>query len=134
SFGGSKLLTAGRGGAILMSDPSLYQRARIFCDRGNHAFPLSELQAAVLLPQLDQLDARNHRRQQSVQLLTDALAEHTWLVPAGSAGRGQSSYYKLAWRLDGGDPQLRDRLDRKSTRLNSSHVKRSYAVFCLKTK
>src|SRR5690606_41809551 len=25
-------------------------------------------------------------------------------------------------------------LDRKSTRLNSSHVKSSYAVFCLKTK
>src|SRR5690606_41858042 len=27
-----------------------------------------------------------------------------------------------------------DRLDRKSTRLNSSHVKISYAVFCLKKK
>src|SRR5690625_6815653 len=29
---------------------------------------------------------------------------------------------------------LRDRLDRKSTRLNSSHVAISYAVFCLKKK
>src|SRR5690606_42039351 len=29
---------------------------------------------------------------------------------------------------------LRGRLDRKSTRLNSSHVKISYAVFCLKKK
>src|SRR5690606_41513033 len=29
---------------------------------------------------------------------------------------------------------LRDLLDRKSTRLNSSHVKISYAVFCLKKK
>src|SRR3989442_2160654 len=28
----------------------------------------------------------------------------------------------------------RDRLDRKSTRLNSSHVRISYAVFCLKKK
>src|SRR5690349_23552997 len=27
---------------------------------------------------------------------------------------------------------LRDKLDRKSTRLNSSHVESSYAVFCLK--
>src|SRR6266496_6128638 len=27
---------------------------------------------------------------------------------------------------------LRDRADRKSTRLNSSHVETSYAVFCLK--
>src|SRR5690606_20769599 len=30
--------------------------------------------------------------------------------------------------------QQDDRLDRKSTRLNSSHVKISYAVFCLKKK
>src|SRR5574340_1361801 len=29
---------------------------------------------------------------------------------------------------------LRDRTDRKSTRLNSSHQKISYAVFCLKKK
>src|SRR5690606_39870226 len=33
--------------------------------------------------------------------------------------------------LDASDPL---RLDRKSTRLNSSHVKISYAVFCLKKK
>src|SRR5690606_39886693 len=31
-------------------------------------------------------------------------------------------------------PQRRGRRDRKSTRLNSSHVKISYAVFCLKKK
>src|SRR5690606_22424050 len=30
-----------------------------------------------------------------------------------------------------GNPDKPDRLDRKSTRLNSSHVKISYAVFCL---
>src|SRR5690606_42028300 len=30
--------------------------------------------------------------------------------------------------------QLHQRIDRKSTRLNSSHVKISYAVFCLKKK
>src|SRR5690606_39888713 len=31
-------------------------------------------------------------------------------------------------------PYLRASIDRKSTRLNSSHVKISYAVFCLKKK
>src|SRR5215813_5132524 len=31
-------------------------------------------------------------------------------------------------------PRLRRRRDRKSTRLNSSHVRISYAVFCLKKK
>src|SRR5690606_41095173 len=33
-----------------------------------------------------------------------------------------------------GARELQARLDRKSTRLNSSHVKISYAVFCLKKK
>src|SRR5690606_41174911 len=45
-------------------------------------------------------------------------------------------------RLGGGSPRLSDGIDhalvvtadRKSTRLNSSHVKISYAVFCLKKK
>src|SRR3989442_10590294 len=31
-------------------------------------------------------------------------------------------------------PRVRGNLDRKSTRLNSSHVRISYAVFCLKKK
>src|SRR5690606_40066272 len=34
--------------------------------------------------------------------------------------------YQILWAVDG--------TDRKSTRLNSSHVKISYAVFCLKKK
>src|SRR5437870_10295220 len=33
-----------------------------------------------------------------------------------------------------GDPRLNELEDRKSTRLNSSHVAISYAVFCLKKK
>src|SRR5690606_3146239 len=44
--------------------------------------------------------------------------------------------YLIHVRGEGGAPEeilLRDR-DRKSTRLNSSHVKISYAVFCLKKK
>src|SRR5262245_64833821 len=37
-------------------------------------------------------------------------------------------------RLVGGPPPSRAALDRKSTRLNSSHLGISYAVFCLKKK
>src|SRR2546427_1273513 len=36
--------------------------------------------------------------------------------------------------LVGQEPCVRDRTDRKSTRLNSSHSQISYAVFCLKKK
>src|SRR5690625_6622994 len=40
----------------------------------------------------------------------------------------------LAIRLEEKDCPMLSRLDRKSTRLNSSHVAISYAVFCLKQK
>src|SRR5207248_3386798 len=36
--------------------------------------------------------------------------------------------------IQGGDPNTKNSLDRKSTRLNSSHRTISYAVFCLKKK
>src|SRR5690606_41990427 len=58
--------------------------------------------------------------------------------------RGESEAGIAADRPDGPPAQVRDRggrragsgrgTDRKSTRLNSSHVKISYAVFCLKKK
>src|SRR5690606_41945839 len=53
------------------------------------------------------------------------------LEPVGTGARG------LDGRLHGGRMVLdreTERIDRKSTRLNSSHVKISYAVFCLKKK
>src|SRR5690606_41719377 len=43
------------------------------------------------------------------------------------------AFHQALHRDRGGDVQ-RDARDRKSTRLNSSHVKISYAVFCLKKK
>lgn len=75
SFGGSKLLTAGRGGAVLTDDATLAQRMTVFCERGNDAFPLSELQAAVLLPQLQQLDDRNAQRRRGAERLASLLQQ-----------------------------------------------------------
>src|SRR5690606_40710394 len=52
----------------------------------------------------------------------------------------RSWYPKKRWTLPSGDQtrgrpsELSPPQDRKSTRLNSSHVKISYAVFCLKKK
>src|SRR6266511_1287413 len=56
--------------------------------------------------------------------LSDALTHmraNIWRMPAGSRGR---RHFELV--------QEEVFVDRKSTRLNSSHVKISYAVFCLK--
>src|SRR5436309_9024566 len=46
----------------------------------------------------------------------------------------QRSRRPQQYRHEGARARLRSVEDRKSTRLNSSHVKISYAVFCLKKK
>jgi dTDP-4-amino-4,6-dideoxygalactose transaminase len=100
SFGGSKLLAAGRGGAILTRDAEIHQRARIFAHRGNDAFPLSQLQAVVLLPQLARLAERNERRRAAVGRLLEAAAGLPGLRPLVNRAReAVPSYYKLAWHF-----------------------------------
>ncbi|HZT82571.1 MAG TPA: aminotransferase class I/II-fold pyridoxal phosphate-dependent enzyme, partial [Gemmataceae bacterium] len=100
SFGGSKLLTAGRGGAVLTRHADVRQRARVAIHRGNQVCPLSELQAAVLLPQLDKLGERNARRAENVRLLTERLAGVPGLQPFANRADGRPGYYKLGFRYD----------------------------------
>src|SRR5690606_41160588 len=61
-----------------------------------------------------------------------------FLQPLGLWRRRAATLHNLASEMDrrrGRFPRTRDELeDRKSTRLKSSHVKISYAVFCLKKK
>src|SRR5204863_8466571 len=51
-----------------------------------------------------------------------------------SLARGQHDLPAAHARLDTVSHRVLDQRDRKSTRLNSSHVEISYAVFCLKKK
>lgn len=83
SFGGSKLMTAGRGGAVMTDQPEIAQRIRLFTQRGNEAYPLSEMQAAVLRPQLDRLDDRNIARWNMVRKLSRELKKLE--TPSGHA-------------------------------------------------
>lgn len=110
SFGGSKLLTAGRGGAVLMSQNEIAQRIKVFSSRGNEAFPLSELQAAVLLPQLRKLANRTAIRAENVELLRERLQDVSQLAPVSrrSASASLPAFYKVAWRYlpAKGDSQL----------------------------
>jgi dTDP-4-amino-4,6-dideoxygalactose transaminase len=104
SFGGSKLLTAGRGGAVLTDSAQIVQRMKVFAERGNWAFPLSELQAAVLRPQLAKLPERNARRAGNVATLLEATAGlQPWLRPLQPRlerqPETQPAYYKLPWSL-----------------------------------
>ena len=113
SFGGSKLLTAGRGGAVLTPHVEVHQRIKVYCERGNHAFPLSELQAAVLCPQVAGLEEANWLRCKRASCLLDRAAHLTPLQPVQSSlpveptealpsdeKSDMSSFYKLAWFYD----------------------------------
>ncbi len=101
SFGGSKLLSAGRGGALLTSRADVYQRAKTAAFRGNLLCPLSELQAAVLLPQLVKLDGRNDLRTRGVQELTRRLQEVPGLRSfRNTAADCQPGYYKLGLQFE----------------------------------
>ncbi|MCH5377349.1 MAG: aminotransferase class V-fold PLP-dependent enzyme [Planctomycetes bacterium] len=101
SFGGSKLLTAGRGGAVLTRHPEVLQRIRIYNERGNEALPLSELQAAVLRPQLAKLDGRNRQRRSVAARLLERLRDTEGLTPVSiDRSRGEPALYKLAWLYD----------------------------------
>jgi dTDP-4-amino-4,6-dideoxygalactose transaminase len=101
SFGGSKLLTAGRGGAVVTSRGDIAQRAKIACQRGNHAWPLSELQAAVLVPQLERLPERHAARLAAATRLLDRWNVVPGLVPADlRLPATEPAYYKLGFLVD----------------------------------
>ena len=100
SFGGSKLMSSGRGGAVLTSSELFLQRAKIYAGEGNDAFAMSELQAAVLRPQLKMLDARNSKRAENVRLLHSLLEHEAELQPvACPQNPAAASFFKLAWLL-----------------------------------
>jgi dTDP-4-amino-4,6-dideoxygalactose transaminase len=103
SFGGSKLLTSGRGGAVVSNRADVIQRIKIFSQRGNEAFPLSELQAAVLVPQIPKLAAANARRLENAGELLRLCGEIPGLTPLAFAlDKGDSPvFYKLPWLMTG---------------------------------
>jgi len=74
SFGGTKLTAAGRGGAVLSNRQDVVERIKRHVMRGNDLSPLSELEAAALVPQWKMLPDWNERRLRNVQLLATVLA------------------------------------------------------------
>ena len=106
SFGGSKPLSAGRGGAVLTNDPQFAQRMTVFCERGNDAYALSELQAAVLVPQLNHLFEDSSVRRASAIKLLNELGSIPWLkhphnyLASDHIHDSAASYYKLGLQID----------------------------------
>jgi dTDP-4-amino-4,6-dideoxygalactose transaminase len=101
SFGGSKLLTAGRGGAVLTNRDDVIQRIRRFLRGDNHCYPLSEMQAAVLLPQLERLPERHQQRCDAVAALRAALCGcHGLRLFEESGEESSPAFYKVGLFYD----------------------------------
>lgn len=97
SFGGSKLLTAGNGGAVLTRDDRLTAKLSAYADRPSDAMPLSALQCAVLIPQWSMLGELNHRR----DAMASRLSERDWSAMAAVPIKAHCSgirraHYKFA--------------------------------------
>src|SRR3989442_7983269 len=76
-------------------------------------------------------------RSQERPYFPDAPSVSSFLVPR--RGHDLNAFHHASSAFHGANSWLRRRMpriceDRKSTRLNSSHVRISYAVFCLKKK
>jgi dTDP-4-amino-4,6-dideoxygalactose transaminase len=99
SFGGSKLISAGSGGALLVNSDRLAARLGGLLDRPGDAFPLSPLQASVIAPQLDRLDELNQIRHRTVQFLEREVAAQLprWRWILETSQDIQPAFYKLAW-------------------------------------
>ncbi|TWT87928.1 DegT/DnrJ/EryC1/StrS family aminotransferase [Stieleria varia] len=133
SFGGSKPLCAGNGGALLSNDRRMEAKWNATLDRPSDTQPLSGLQATVLLPQLSRLREMNRQRWQTaieLQTLSSELGDVRWLseLPGAAEGpqdaKGQSdpsdvceiqcsiTHYKVAWLAK--DSFIRDRVVRRA--------------------
>ena len=112
SFGGSKPLTSGSGGALLTRDARIAGRFGPWIDRPSDAFPLSPLQAAVLLPQIDRLEQLNRRRTETVRFLQQQWRERmpNWqplFQDATPPANVQPAHYKLGWTVDSREQRSR---------------------------
>src|SRR5436305_10777245 len=73
------------------------------------------------------------RRSSDLACSVDSMASSMWFPPLDEQIQDHGDHSRYPG-CDHHAPSGLCRIDRKSTRLNSSHVRISYAVFCLKKK
>lgn len=115
SFTETKNINCGEGGVLLTHDAAVARKARLIRNHGEcvaeASWPaaervnvvglnlrLTELQAAVAIAQLHQLDERNALRRDNSRYLIQALAHHPWLVPPEDEAGAETVCYILKWR------------------------------------
>jgi dTDP-4-amino-4,6-dideoxygalactose transaminase len=109
SFNRHKTLQCGEGGAVLTDDPRLARRLQLVRNHGEVVLPdwdtiedadivgynyrLTELQAAVVIPQLARLENLNRPRIELAAQLTQGLAAFDFLLPAQVREASTHVYY-----------------------------------------
>ena len=88
SFYGNKIITTGEGGMIVTNDPDIYERAKILRDHAmspnkrywhnetGYNYRMTNIQAALGLAQLEQIDSFIEKRMQILAWYKNALGEH----------------------------------------------------------
>jgi len=103
SFGGGKVLSAGRGGCLISSNEELMQRARLAAGAGSGPYAMSELQAAVVAAQLAWLPeivaaCRDYFGQLANRLEATSNLPSRHLFPA-IRQLGFTGFYQCGWLL-----------------------------------
>src|SRR5690554_1672048 len=97
-------------------------------------FIKSDIYTGRLKPTQEGEEGYRQIRDYFTKLLQERTRENPLDVITAYTGEGSFSNSMTAWRDQGFLMKEHFPVDRKSTRLNSSHVRISYAVFCLKKK
>jgi len=101
SFGGSKLLSAGRGGMVFTDDARLNQRMKMANSRASVLSPLSELQAVALWGQLPDFFRARELRHAAAKSLDDRMGRLGLVeLPRAVCPDAVPSWYKwdLFWK------------------------------------
>jgi perosamine synthetase len=104
SFGGSKPLTAGCGGAVVTNDPRIVQRIAAYGDRPSDMFAMTPIQAALLLPQWQRIQTLITRQMTKIKELVSLCQVQTphWQWPIEDIRSGPRCFYKIPIRMNVG--------------------------------
>lgn len=121
SFGGSKMVSSGRGGALLTSDIELAQRAKKNLGGGSGPYSLSELQATVVVAQLPWVDTIVQSCREFFTELANCLRSQEMVSVPFAADLGNTSFYQ-AGLLCG---SIRSPAANETTQKNESVISRA---------
>lgn len=118
SFYATKNLTTGEGGMITTDSDELADKLRVLRNQGMRAryqyemagnnYRLTDLQAALVLPQLDRYDSIVAQRQKNAEVLNEGLANIPGLVPPQQLDGRKHVWHQYTVRVEEGAALTRD--------------------------